>query len=100
MAGFLDEVEENYDLIIINCAPTESVFTTAAYLSADSVLIPARLEFLSTIGLLQIDQPLSDFTRSSKKTTGVAGIVFSHSFNYVPEAYISKKEATGGVRRI
>ncbi len=30
---FLDEVRSSYDLILIDCAPTESMLTTAAYLA-------------------------------------------------------------------
>src|SRR6266566_4495111 len=51
LAYFLDEVRSEYDVILIDCAPTESILTTAAYLASDSVLVPVRPEFLSTIGL-------------------------------------------------
>jgi chromosome partitioning protein len=32
LSGFLDGIESQYDLVLIDCAPTESVLTTAAYL--------------------------------------------------------------------
>jgi chromosome partitioning protein len=43
LAGFLDDIESQYDIIIIDCAPTESVLTTAAYLSSASILIPVNI---------------------------------------------------------
>lgn len=88
----MDTVESSYDLIIIDCAPTESVLTTAAYLCADSVLIPVKPEFLSTIGLPLINQSIADFERLYRKKVAVAGICFNHSLEYQPEAEISKRE--------
>jgi chromosome partitioning protein len=95
LANFLDTVEDNYDLIIIDCAPTESVLTTAAYLCVESILIPVKPEFLSTIGLPLINQSASDFARLYRKPVGVAGVCFNHSSNYVPEAAQSKAEVLG-----
>ncbi|WP_375139969.1 ParA family protein [Pseudomonas plecoglossicida] len=31
---FLSKVQDNYDLILIDCAPTESILTVAAYKSS------------------------------------------------------------------
>ncbi len=37
---FLAKVQNDYDLVIIDCAPTESLLTTAAYLASDHILVP------------------------------------------------------------
>src|SRR5581483_1829515 len=95
LANFLQMVEDDYDLILIDCAPTESVLTTAAYLCADSILIPVKPEFLSTIGLPLINQSISDFARLYRKRIDVAGICFNHSSDYAPEAQIAKTEVNG-----
>jgi chromosome partitioning protein len=95
LSSFLENVDEKYDLILIDCAPTESVLTTAAYLSTESILIPVKPEFLSTIGLPLINQSLADFAKLYKKNISVAGICFNHSSNYVPEAAVSKSEVQG-----
>ena len=92
LSNFLSDVENDYDLIIIDCAPTESVLTTAAYMSADQILIPVKPEFLSTIGLPLIQQSLSEFSRLYRKDVGVAGVCFNHSSDYAPEASKSKAE--------
>jgi chromosome partitioning protein len=76
---FLDEVRSSYDLILIDCAPTESMLTTAAYLASDSVLIPVKPEFLSTIGLPLVVKSLEDFSRLYKQSVDVLGIVFNAS---------------------
>ena len=36
----VEQLEENYDLVVIDCAPTESGLTTAAYKVSDYILIP------------------------------------------------------------
>jgi chromosome partitioning protein len=92
LSNFLDEVEDNYDLILIDCAPTESVLSTAAYLSTDKILIPVKPEFLSTIGLPLIRQSLAEFKKLYKKTIDVTGICYNMTTNYSPEENISKQE--------
>ena len=92
LANFIADIEDNYDLILVDCAPTESVLTTAAYLTADNILIPVKPEFLSTIGLPLIRQSLADFARSYRKTVGVSGICFNMCSDYAPEESQSKTE--------
>jgi chromosome partitioning protein len=92
LANFISDIEHNYDLILIDCAPTESILTTAAYLASDSILIPVKPEFLSTIGLPLIQQSLSDFSKVYLKTVSVTGVCFNHSSGYAPEAVTSKQE--------
>jgi len=92
LSNFINDVEDKYDLIIVDCAPTESVLTIAAYLTADSILIPVKPEFLSTIGLPLIRQSLSDFERSFRKKVNVTGIAFNMCSDYAPEEDTSKLE--------
>ena len=51
LAKALSRVSDKYDLIIIDCAPTESILTDAAYFASRYVLVPVKPEFLATIGL-------------------------------------------------
>lgn len=92
LSSFINDVESDYDLILIDCAPTESVLTTAAYLTADQILIPVKPEYLSTIGLPLIRQSLADFSRLYRKDVGVSGICFNMSSGYAPEEVRSKNE--------
>ena len=89
----VDALEEAYDLVIIDCAPTESVLTTAAYLVADYLLVPVRPEFLSTIGLPLLEQSLTDFAaRHPEGSPSVLGIVFNAISGYSPEEVTSRTE--------
>jgi chromosome partitioning protein len=76
--NFLEDVRSSYDLILIDCAPTESILTTAAYLASDSILIPVKPEFLSTIGLPLVVNSLADFKADHRGSqVDVLGIVFN-----------------------
>ena len=89
----VDELEEAYDLVIIDGAPTESMLTTAAYIVADHVLIPVRPEFLSTIGLPLLEQSLSDFSAAHPgRQPAVLGIVFNAISGYSPEEVTSRTD--------
>lgn len=75
---FLDNVKDRYDLILIDCPPTDSMLTTAAYLSSDYILVPVRPEFLSTIGLPLLVRSIKEFRIAHKsKSVELAGIVFN-----------------------
>ena len=41
---------QDRDLVIIDCAPTESIFTQAAYHASRYVLVPVKPEYFATIG--------------------------------------------------
>jgi len=75
---FLSKVSENYDLILIDCAPTESILTTAAYRSSRYVAVPVRPEFLATIGLPLLARSLAEFKMMHQdQDLDMAGIVFN-----------------------
>ena len=94
------QLEEAYDLVIIDCAPTESMLTTAAYLVADYLLIPVRPEFLSTIGLPLLEQSLNEFASwYPGESPEVLGLVFNAISGYSPEETTSKREVQQVARR-
>ncbi len=95
LANFIDSIEDQYDLIVIDCAPTDLILTVAAYLCAEQVLVPVKPEFLSTIGLPLIQQSMTEFTKLYRKNITVAGVCFNNSSDYAPEAATSKTEVRG-----
>lgn len=75
---FLAKVQSNYDLIIIDCAPTESILTTAAYKSSRYVFVPVRPEFLATIGLPLLARSLNEFkVQNQHQTIEMGGVIFN-----------------------
>jgi len=90
---FLTKIKDNYDVILIDCAPTESVLTTAAYLSSDYILVPVKPEYLSTIGLPLLVNSLEDFKEEHEESgLELLGIVYNGSTDYSPEEDKSKRE--------
>ena len=87
----VDQLEGDYDIVIIDCPPTDSILTVAAYLVADYILVPVRPEFLSTIGLPLLEQSLNEFeTRYPGDRPEVLGLVFNAISGYSPEEARSK----------
>ncbi|HDF2330032.1 TPA: ParA family protein [Morganella morganii] len=77
---FIAKVADRYDLILIDCAPTESILTTAAYLSSRYIFVPVKPEFLATIGLPLLARSVSEFKqRNPQQSIDMAGIVFNDS---------------------
>ena len=72
---------QDKDLVLIDCAPTESVFTTAAYHASRFVLVPVRPEFFATIGFPLLRQSLDAFRGSNRgHKIDVVGVVINNAF--------------------
>jgi chromosome partitioning protein len=90
---FLDKIKDAYDVILIDCAPTESILTTAAYLSSDYILVPVKPEYLSTIGLPLLVNSMADFREEYEENDlELLGVVYNGYTDYSPEEDKSKKE--------
>jgi chromosome partitioning protein len=97
LAKALAQVQAEYDLIIIDCAPIESILTDAAYFSSRYVLVPIKPEFMATIGLPLLARSLREFQLENEDhEIEIAGLVFNHSSVYSsgPEGQRSIKEVT------
>ena len=81
MRDYIQDVKRDYDLVLIDCPPTESMLTTAAYMSSDYLVVPVRPEYLSTIGLPLLVRSLADYKKAYRNEIHpkLAGIVFNDS---------------------
>lgn len=97
LAKALARVSDQYDLIIIDCAPTESVLTDAAYFASRYVIVPIKPEFMATIGLPLLARSLQEFRlENDDHEVEIAGLVFNHSSSYSsgPEGQQSIKDVS------
>jgi len=71
---------QDRDLVIIDCAPTESIFTQAAYHASRYVLVPVKPEYFATIGFPLLKDSLDNFRAHNRgHSIDVAGIVINNS---------------------
>jgi chromosome partitioning protein len=81
LARFLSKNCQHKDLIVIDCSPTESIFTTAAYHASGKVLVPVRPEYFATIGFPLLQKSLETFRQKNQgHTIDVAGVVINNAF--------------------
>ena len=93
LARPIREIEDGYDVVLIDRPPTESLFTSSAYLASDHALIPVRPEFLSTIGLPLIKGSLDRFhAEHPDHNIKLAGVVFNAITNHGKEESTAKEE--------
>ena len=90
---------QDKDLILIDCAPTESIFTQAAYHASRYILVPVKPEYFATIGFPLLNDSLTKFKDENRgHLIDVIGVVINNSsYHYSgnrggPEAQRSKKE--------
>lgn len=66
LARYIFDKFRDRDLIIIDCTPTESVFTRVAYHASRYVLVPVRPEYFATIGFPLLQRSLDSFRRENQ----------------------------------
>lgn len=80
LAKALSKVSEQYDLILLDCPPTKSILTEAAYHASRYALVPVKPEFLSTIGLPLLARSINEFKYdNTDHDLDICGIAFNHS---------------------
>ena len=102
LAKALTKIAEDYDLILIDCAPTESILTEAAYHASRYALVPVKPEFLATIGLPLLANSIQEFKyENGDHALDICGIVFNHSSSYSdgPEGSTSIKEVQAEAKK-
>lgn len=94
LSTFLNQYASDYDLVIIDPPPTDSMATDAAYLATNYVLVPVRPEFLSSIGFPLLAQSVRSFKQQyPNHSLDVIGVFLSNVRQDRPE-YTRTKEAT------
>lgn len=80
LARFLAENFADRDLIFIDCAPTESTLTMAAYSASRFVLVPVKPEYFATIGFPLLQQSLDSFkSGNAGHSIDVLGVVINNA---------------------
>ena len=94
LSTFLSQYASDYDLVVVDPPPTESMATDAAYLATNYVLVPVRPEFLSSIGFPLLAQSVRSFKQQyPSHPLDVIGVFLANVRQDRPE-YARTKEAT------
>ena len=92
LARLIADNFQDRDLIIIDCPPTESIFTRVAYHASRFILVPVKPEFFATIGFPLLNDSLSEFKRKNPNhDIEVIGIVINDTFDYQADDYTPEK---------
>ncbi|RKH59053.1 ParA family protein [Corallococcus llansteffanensis] len=83
----IESVQENYDIVLIDCPPTVSRMLMGGFEASDHVLVPMKPEFLSTIGLPLLHRTITKTYNKEiskradflNKELSVIGIVYTMS---------------------
>ena len=80
LAGVIANHFQDRDIIIIDCAPTESIFTQAAYHASRYILVPVKPEYFATIGFPLLKDSLDMFRKHNPShSIEVTGVVINNS---------------------
>lgn len=81
LAKLLSKHFDDRDLVLIDCAPTESIFTRAAYAASRYVLVPVKPEYFATIGFPLLRQSLVSYRSDNRgPEIDVIGVVINNAF--------------------
>jgi len=86
LSNFLQREATQYDLIVVDPPPTDSMATEAAYLACNYVLVPVKPEYLSSVGFPLLDRSISSFKQSyPTHQLDVIGVVLMNVDESQPE---------------
>ncbi len=65
---------DDYDVILIDCAPNFNMVTRTAIVASEHLLIPAKADYLSTLGIDYLRRKLAELVRDYNAASGEDGI--------------------------
>ncbi|MBX7266949.1 ParA family protein [Micromonospora sp. Llam7] len=73
LADALDDTSfPGYDAVLIDCAPNFTMVTRTGIVASDHILIPAKADYLSTLGIDYLRKKLSELVRDYNRVAGGA----------------------------
>lgn len=74
---YIDTVRQNYDYVLIDCAPSLGMLTINALAAADSVIIPVQAHYLPAKGMTQLLQTIARVRRQINSKLMIDGILLT-----------------------
>jgi len=70
-------LREKYDIIFIDCPPTQSIYTTAAFYASHYYIMPVKPDFLSSLGINLFKKTIEDYNDELPHRIECLGIIFT-----------------------
>ena len=74
---WLSGIKDNYDYVLIDCAPTLGILPVNAFVASDSVLIPVSAEFLPASAMTELLKTIKRVKRQINPSLEVEGILIT-----------------------
>jgi chromosome partitioning protein len=71
----LEEVADDYDLVVIDCPPSLNMLTVNALTAADGVLVPMQCEYYALEGLSALQDTIAQIREAVNPRLQIAGIL-------------------------
>ena len=100
---YLDSVKQQYDFVLLDCAPSLSMLTINALAASDSVIIPVQAEYLPVKGLELLMLTIGKVRRQLNPNLKIDGILLTmvnDRTNYAKDIISLLYEAYGGKLKI
>lgn len=93
LKDFLEKVNNQYDWILIDCPPLDSILTESAFHASKFICVPVTPEFLPVMGLPLVLESLKGFKNLNPESSlKIVGIVINKFGGYFPEEQESYRE--------
>lgn len=90
---------QDKELIVIDCAPTESILTRTAYHASRYILVPVKPEFLATIGFPLLNRSLQEFRSANPAhLIDILGVIINDTSDYQAYDIPEKNEALAEIQ--
>jgi len=100
---YLESVKQQYDYVLLDCAPSLSMLTINALAAADSVIIPVQAQYLSVKGLEQLMMTIGRVRKQLNPGLKIDGILLTmvnERTNYSRDIIALLHKAYGGKIKI
>lgn len=77
LRDYLDNIRDQYDMILLDCCPSLGMLTINALAAADTVLIPCMAHYLSIYGLQQLIHTIANVKRRINPQLEIEGILIT-----------------------
>ena len=99
LAEVLSTVEDDYQTILIDCAPSTSILSVCSLIAADAFIIPVTPSYLSLEGVVSLGKVVRRVRRGIGEAAPILGLVLTkvdHDVGEVPDSIEKLRSHYGG----